>query len=399
MRILIQDFGGYAFPLELSEALSRRGYEVVHMYCASHQTTPPGIQQNDSNSNFQVAPISLSEPLNKYNFVKRWKQERQYGKRVVDQLRNLAPDLVLSANTPLDAQAKLIKACRQQQIPFVFWLQDLLGLAAKRILQQKIPIAGHLIGQYYANMERRLLQQSHHVIAITDGFVQQLANWGIPNTKITVIPNWAPIDQIPVLPKPNQWSKEQNLDQGFCFMYSGTLSMKHNPALLLSLAEAYQDQPNVKVVVVSQGMGANWLKVQKNANKLDNLLILPYQPTERLPEVLASANVLIALLNEEAGAFSVPSKILTYLCAQRPLLLSMPSSNQAAQLVTSAKAGVQVAPEETQSFLYAAHKLFSDPDLCQALGQNARALAEEAFAIEKICDQFEQVIDQISELS
>ena len=67
------------------------------------------------------------------------------------------------------------------------------------------------------------------------------------------------------------------------------------------------------LVVVSEGRGADWLAEQGRNEPA--LRLLPYQPYDRLPEVLASADVLIAVLEPEAGAFSVPSKILTYLCA------------------------------------------------------------------------------------
>ena len=43
----------------------------------------------------------------------------------------------------------------------------------------------------------------------------------------------------------------------------------------------------------------------------------------------------------EAGAFSVPSKTLTYLCAARPILAAVPPQNAAAHLVTS-RAGALV---------------------------------------------------------
>ena len=54
-------------------------------------------------------------------------------------------------------------------------------------------------------------------------------------------------------------------------------------------------------------------------------MLLPYQPFGRLSEVLASADVLVALLESDAGAYSVPSKVLTYLAAGRPILGAIPA--------------------------------------------------------------------------
>ena len=81
----------------------------------------------------------------------------------------------------------------------------------------------------------------------------------------------------------------------------------------------------------------------RNVNcSLDNLVLLDYQPYESLPDVLASADVLVAVLEPDAGRFSVPSKVLNYLCAGRPVLGVMPVENEAAATLLTSGAGVVV---------------------------------------------------------
>ena len=72
--------------------------------------------------------------------------------------------------------------------------------------------------------------------------------------------------------------------------------------------------------------------------------MLPLQSFRDLPAALASSSVLVALLGEESGEFSVPSKVLTYHCAGRPLLLSVPASNLAARIVEQNSTGLVVPP-------------------------------------------------------
>ncbi|MEM8487977.1 MAG: glycosyltransferase family 4 protein [Bacteroidota bacterium] len=394
MRILVHDFGGYAFPVQLSEALHTRGYEVVHMYCDSHQTTPPGVTEAaNSNAGFRIEAISLPTPLNKYNLVKRWQQERLYGRLAAAAIASLQPDVVLSANTPLDAQIKIQRTCAAHSIPFVFWLQDLISIATNQILSQKIPVAGHMVGALYTALEKKLLQRSDAIVAITDGFSNQLRRWSVDMQRVVTIPNWAPINRIPVTDKRNAWAQAQRLDNAFCFMYTGTLGMKHNPAFLLELAKAFRNQNDVRVVVVSQGKGASWLATEKEKLHLDNLLLYPYQPADQLPQVLGTADVLVALLDAKAGAFSVPSKVLTYLCAQRPLLLALPKDNQAATLVKTINAGLITGSEDKQAFIAGAQQLYADQAQRNTLGQHARAHAKEAFSIEKICTAFEEALN------
>ena len=396
MRVVVHDFGGYAFPVQLSEALQAHGFEVIHMYCDSHQTTPPGVSTHGHTAGFTLQAVTLPEPLNKYNLVKRWQQERLYGRLAAEQIAALHPDVVLSANTPLDAQVTIQRTCKKLHIPFVFWLQDLISVATSQILSQKIPVAGRLVGALYTSLEKKLLQRSDAIVAITDGFSPQLNAWGINPNKVSTIPNWAPINQLPVTGKKNAWSQREGLDDKFCFMYTGTLGMKHNPAFLLELAKSYRDDANVRVVVISQGKGEAWLREQKQALKLENLLLYPYQSKTDLPEVLGTADVLVALLDSNAGAFSVPSKVLTYLCAQRPLLLALPEDNLAATQVAQIDAGLINDSNDIAGFITKAQALHADPAQRKRMGQNARAYAQETFAIQTIAQSFVQLLTRIT---
>ncbi len=396
MRLYIHDFGGYAFPFQLSKALAKRGHQVVHAYYGSHQTTPPGVDLAAGKDiiNLTIEPIELTAVLDKYNFFKRWRQESEYGYAVSKSVRAFKPDLVLSANTPLDAQKTLIRTCEEEGVPFVFWLQDLLGLATHNILSRKIPVAGALIGKYYISLEKKLLRKSQAIVGISAQFIQFLRDAAIPDHKLSLLPNWAPLDQLPVLNKENAWSASQGLQDKFCFLYAGTLSMKHNPQILIDLAKAFQDQPAVRIVVASSGMGASWLTKQKETAHLTNLVILPYQPIDALPEVLATADVTITLLEESAGVYSVPSKVLTYMCAARPLLMAVPAGNQASQMIQYNDAGIVCAPGNKDGFIKAAVQLKEDASLRTEKGRHARVLAEKLFDINNITDQFVEIFEK-----
>ena len=103
--------------------------------------------------------------------------------------------------------------------------------------------------------------------------------------------------------------------------------------------------------MVSEGLGADRLRGPAGATRVDNLRLLPFQPWEDLPDMLGAADVLLVLLEAEAGAFSVPSKILTCLCAGRPILAAMPAANLGARTIAAAGAGIVVAPGEPEQFL------------------------------------------------
>ena len=117
-----------------------------------------------------------------------------------------------------------------------------------------------------------------------------------------------------------------------------------------------------------------------------------FQPFAMLADVLGSADILVAVLEPDAGVFSVPSKILSYLCAGRAILGAIPESNLAYRIITESKAGIAVAPDDVEGFCQAAASLISSPEQCQACGLGARQYAEHHFNIDRITSQFEEVL-------
>jgi glycosyltransferase involved in cell wall biosynthesis len=397
MRLFVHDFGGYAFPFQLSQELAGRGHFVHHAYCADLITTPLGIPDDDDGPmNLSVAPLSLGVPLQKYNFFARWRQERAYGRLVADEALAFGPDAVLSANTPLDTQRRLLAACRSADVPFVFWIQDLLGLAAHRLLRDRLPLFGDTIGRHYIRLERRLLRKSQAVIAISAAFQPLLRNWGVEDSRVHLIENWAPLDALPRSSKDNPWARRHGLQHTFNFVYAGTLGMKHNPERLLDLARRFAGESDTRVVVLSQALGAAWLREAAERESLATLVVLPYQSVADLPEVLGTADVLVALLEPDAGEYSAPSKVLTYLCAGRPLLLAMPPENTSASMVIAQDAGLVVSPADREGFLDAATRLRSDAELRNAQGTRARSYAERTFDIVAIADRFDAVLEHVA---
>ncbi|MGQ0663941.1 MAG: glycosyltransferase family 4 protein [Pseudomonadota bacterium] len=393
MKILVHDYSGHAFTVQLSRRLAASGHDVLHLYSASFQAPRgPLTPMPDDPPGFAIRGLDLGQSFAKYSFVKRAVQERAYGKLLAGAIAEYAPAVALSVNTPLDPQAAALAACRRHGIGFVFWVQDLYGHAIDRILRRKMPIIGAAIGARYMALERRLWRSSDAVVAITGDFVPILESAGVEPARLSVVENWAPREDLARVPRDNPWAAEHGLVGALVFLYAGTLGLKHNPELLLKLAERYRSRPEVKVVVVSEGLGADWLAHRSRG--LANFKLLPFQPFARLSEVIAAGDVLVAVLEAEAGIYSVPSKVLTYLCAGRPLLAAIPPDNRAARIIAGNRAGLVAASGDEAGFLAAADRLAQDPALRAELGNNALDYAAKTFDIDAVVAGFLAIIER-----
>lgn len=398
MRVYLHDYAGHPFQVHLARALAARGHTVRHGYSSTNQTPHGALARRVGDSEgFEPDPIDLAIPIDKNwnslrGFWARRQREKEYGGILVQHVEKFRPDVVLAANTPLDALAPLQNWCTAHDVRFVNWLQDLISVASHRLLQQKLPVLGEIAGRIYLGMEQRILRGSDAVVIITEDFKPILVEWGVDPERLHVIGNWAPLEEMPLRPKQNPWSEAFDLTNKRVLLYSGTLGMKHDPTLLLNLAFHWKGDDSVRVVVITEGAGADWLREKKSEHSLEGLIVLPYQPFEELPDVLGSADVLLAILEPDAGAFSVPSKVLTYLCAGRALLLAVPPENLAAKIVNRIAAGVVVPPNAPTAFVHEAAKLLGNETRRLEAARNARAYAESTFDIDGITDRFESIL-------
>lgn len=393
MRILVNDFSGHPFQAQLARQLARNGHDVLHVHFSEFQTPKGNLTLNDGDpQSLAFEQVTLGEPFAKQSLVKRRRQEIWYAKKLVSLAEVFLAEVVIGCNNPLDAQKVLVDHCNRFKIPFVFWLQDIYSVAMKGILSKRVPAVGSLLGDYYQMLERRMLKRSDWIVPISDDFVDTIKDWGIDRSKIEIVPNWAPLDEIPMKNQSNPWSRKFGLDGKKVALYSGTLGFKHNPRLLLECAEQLRNRGDFHVVVVSEGPGADYLDAGKVARRLRNLLVLPFQPMDEYPDVLGAASVLVSVLEASAGVYSVPSKVLSYLCSGRPLVLSVPSDNLAARIVRQSGAGLVVDPDNSFGFVDAVLHLLTDDVSAAKAGRAARAYAEAQFDIVRIAARFESVL-------
>jgi glycosyltransferase involved in cell wall biosynthesis len=388
MRYFVHDFAGHPFQIQLSRELARQGHYVIHCYPTGLPGPKGRLAKSTGDSNrLSIVSIPLSGHFRKYSPLRRILAQRKYARDLIKAILAEAPDVVMSGNTPIDIQAQLLWSCRKHGIGFVHWVQDVYFRAVDFFLRRRLGLFSKVGSVPFQFIERAVTLGSDAVIVISSGFLPLLAKWNVAESKVTLIENWAPLDEIPSLPRQNAWSESQGLGKKLVLLYSGTLGLKHRPDLIYLLAKELPG--NCQLVVVTDGIGQAYLQ---SMPAIDNLRVLGFQPYERVPEVLASADILLATLEADAAEFAVPSKILSYLCAGRPILLAGPKNNLGAIIVEHSKAGIVVDPNDTEAWVSGAEELIANPAYRGELGRNGRHYAEKTFDITKIACSFDRVL-------
>ena len=392
---MIHDYSGHAFTIQLARWLARQGLET-HYWYSQDIGSPKGTLQLQTGDppTLSIKAIGGGGEVMKYAPLMRLKQELGYARAVGHQARELAPTVTLS-NAPPHIQARLRKSV-QKHGQFVLWMQDIYSLALHHLLMRKSSLLAAIVMPLARGYENAQLRKSNAVVCISEEFRTYCERFGVRLDRCLVIENWAALEDLPVLSKDNSWSRAQELADKFVFLFSGTLGLKHNPEIVVSLAQSLRDIPHAACVVVSQGAGRDFLEERKQALNLSNLHLYDYQQHSDFPRLLASGDVLIAILEPFASELSVPSKVLAYFCAGRPLLAAIPPSNHSARLITVSGGGLLVPPGDRELFLHAAHGLMKDDQARQRHGQAARAFAERTFDMDRIGRRFLTAFEELS---
>ncbi|MFZ4810219.1 MAG: glycosyltransferase [Ilumatobacteraceae bacterium] len=384
--VLVADFAGHAFPFDLSRELSARGWKVTHTYCSDVESPRSSFAQPGA---VVIRPVVLGRPFERFSLVRRLRDECRYGFGTVRVLRSSGSRTVLASNMPVVSLLVIWTYAILTRRRRVLWLQDvqsgLAGMVAGR---------GSVVARVLSALETLAVRTSSEVVGISDGITEEAIRRGAG--RALTIENWACLDELPLRERANAWAQQHGLVDRFVFLYSGTLGMKHSPEVVISLAELFESDPEVVIVVVAAGQGAESIDRALAERPRHNVLRLPLQEFSALPDVLASSDVLLVLLDPLAAKFCVPSKVLSYLCAARPILAVVPASNPVAELVQDrAAAGLLADPANIAELKASAQRLRDDHGARSALGASARRYAEVAFELGPIADRFEEVLGSV----
>jgi glycosyltransferase involved in cell wall biosynthesis len=111
--------------------------------------------------------------------------------------------------------------------------------------------------------------------------------------------------------------------------------------------------------------------------------------------VLASADVLLAMVSGQAGVLYVPSKASSYLCAGRAIVIAAPWQNLAATMIQESDGGRVVTADNAAEMADAIAALLADDALRAEMAVQARGYAERMFEISGIADRFERLFERL----
>lgn len=247
-----------------------------------------------------------------------------------------------------------------------------------------------------AALEKSCLAPAASVHIISDNFKTSLSALNVPEEKMARIDLWVDTDLITPGARLNAFSEEFGLSSKFVVLYAGNLGMSQGLEYVIEAARECSWQQDILFVLVGDGSEKEDLQKRVNQAGLSNVRFIPFQPRERLAEVLATADVALICLRRGIGSESLPSKTFSILASGRPILACVEETSELSALLQRASAGLVVPPEDAQAITRAVLRLKGSPELCRQMGRNGREYVVEQHGVQRARQDFENILYKIT---
>jgi glycosyltransferase involved in cell wall biosynthesis len=216
--------------------------------------------------------------------------------------------------------------------------------------------------------------------------------YDVPPERVHVIHNWADGDQLkPKSKQASAFAREYRLVEPFTVLYSGNLGLYYDFETILDAAERLRGDA-FRLVLIGAGGKKAWLEREIAARHLDNVLLLPYQPLEQLPESLTACDASLVTIARGIEGISFPSKLYSALAAGKPVLALCEPQSELRRIVEEGDAGLWAEVGDGEGAAARIRDMMRAPQRCAEQGRNARLLFEQRFTREHAARAYAEVL-------
>jgi colanic acid biosynthesis glycosyl transferase WcaI len=197
-----------------------------------------------------------------------------------------------------------------------------------------------------------LMKRFDVISTISYSMMKNAKEKGIDEDKILFFPNWS--DTAFVTPDVNGDKIKEELGlSGYekIVLYSGNIGQKQGLEGFVEAAASFINNPSVHFLIIGSGSYRSELEKLANQQQLTNITFLDLQPWERVPEILAMADVHLVVQKKGAADAVLPSKLTNILSAGGHALVTA-EENTELGLLANKHPGIftLVEPENSSAF-------------------------------------------------
>ena len=254
------------------------------------------------------------------------------------------PQVVYANTWPIVATGLLFLVTKLRRIPLVISVQDVYPEAL--MTQQRIADDSFL-ARFLRWIDGVIARHSTHVIVISERFAEIYRDQRrVPPGRLSLVPNWIDSNQIDGNISGQQFRLRKGIaETDFLLVYGGNVGVAAGVETVIESMRLLTNEPCIRLLVA--GSGSQLATCQRSAQQIPGQPVLFHSPwaAEETSEVLRAADVLVLPTQREQSLASVPSKLLSYMLAGRPVLATAVPGSDLANLLSRSQCGWVVEPD------------------------------------------------------
>jgi len=299
-------------------------------------------------------------------------------------------DVVLGSSPPLFLGIAGWLIARVRRIPFVFDIRDIWPDVAVDAGEFAPDAPITRLGRWLA---RFLYRRADRIVPVTELKRERIAAQGVPAEKLTVVTNGVDLDRVPDAAPDRR--EELGLGGHFVVLYAGLIGIAQGVEIAVEAAHRLVGDSRVHFLIVGDGVRRAAIEREVSERGLSNVTMLPRQPREAMPALLATADVCLVPLSAAGIVDAVPSKLLEAWAHRRAVILA--AEGESAKIVQEAGGGLVVAPGDGAALSKAVRQLADEPERCDAMAKAGRAYVETRYDRRDLARQMERVLCDVAQ--
>lgn len=304
-------------------------------------------------------------------------------------------DILFLSSTPPIRGLMMSRLKKKLGCKIVYHLQDIFP---DSLVNAGLTRRGSLIWKLGRHIEDVTYRDADRIIVISERFKRNIMEKGVPEDKISVIPNWVDEDAVrPIERCENPLFDRFGFDRnGFYITYCGNLGKTQNIELLAETAELLRGYTDIRLAIFGEGVCAERLRRLITEKQLDNISLLPFMPNEEIGYVFSLGDVGLLISKGGVSTSSVPSKTWSVMGAGRAVIASFDLDSEVGDTLRQAECGACVRPDDPFALRDAILALYNDRALCARLGANGREYISSFLNKKNGCAALVSVIKDVS---
>jgi glycosyltransferase involved in cell wall biosynthesis len=367
------DEPGHTRHFEMAKFLQTRGHELVIV--ASDLNYQTGKRTIERKGIFAVQTIEGVKILRSYIYPAL---HHSYFWRVISffsfmfssiytalQVKDV--DLILGTTPPIFQAVSAWFVAWIRRKPFLLEVRDLWPEFGVSMGVLKNPVVIGLARW----LEKFLYKRATHILVNSPAYKDYMISNGVPADKITFIPYGTDIEMFNPKIDGSIIRRDLGLENHFVVLYAGALGQANDIDTILRAAHHLKTYDKICFVIFGDGKERERLQLKANEMNLSNIVFAGVRPKKEMPQVIASADVCLAILQDiPMFRTTYPNKVFDYMAAGRATVLVIDGITR--DLIESSYGGVFVQPNDDKGLADTILDLSQNIEIVKQMGKNAR---------------------------